>query len=85
VNSRFCSVIAFDFSKKIAKKFGFSDNLITEISSKDLHQFALRPSKTCLDCSKIIKNGIKLSNLDEALNTMYNQIKEEDPIMISLK
>jgi len=75
----------FDFSKKIAKKFGFSDNLITEISSKDLHQFALRPSKTCLDCSKIIKNGIKLSNLDEALNTMYNQIKEEDPIMISLK
>lgn len=72
----------FDFSKKIAKKFGFSYNLITEISSKDLNQFALRPSKTCLDCSKIIKSGIKLSNLDESLDTLYNQIIKEDPSMI---
>ena len=77
-------VSRLDFSKKIAKKFGFSENLITEISLKDLNLFAPRPSKTCLDCSKIIKNGIKLSSLDDALDTMYNQIKKEDPSMSSL-
>lgn len=73
-----------DFSRKIAKKFGFSENLITEISLKDLNLLAPRPSKTCLDCSKIIKNGIKLSSLDDSLDTMYNQIKKEDSTMNSL-
>ena len=77
-------VSRLNFSKKIAEKFGFSENLITEISLKDLNLLAPRPSKTCLDCSKIIKNGINLSSLDDALDTMYNQIKKEDPSMDSL-
>ena len=73
-----------DFSKKIAKKFGFSEKAITEISLKDLNLLAPRPLKTCLDCSKIIKNGITLSNLDDALDILYNQIQKEDPFMNSL-
>lgn len=77
-------VSRLNFSKEIAKKFGFSENLITEISLKDLNLLAPRPSKTCLDCSKIIKKGIKLSSLENALDTMYNQIKKEDPYMNSL-
>ena len=70
-----------EFSKKLAEKFGFSEKLITEISLKDLGLLAPRPLKTCLDCSKIIKNGIKLSSLDNALDIMYNQIQKENPSM----
>ncbi len=73
----------FDFAKKIANKFGFSEYLISEISSKDLEQFASRPTKTCLNCSKIKKMGISLSSMDQALDNLFNQIKEKQPRMIS--
>jgi len=72
----------FDFAKKIANKFGFSEQLVSEISSKDLAQFAPRPTKTCLNCSKIQKVGIPLSNMDQSLEILFNQIKEKNPTMI---
>jgi len=67
----------FDFAKKIANKFGFSESQLSEISSKDLEQFASRPTKTCLNCSKIQKMGISLSNIDQSLDNLFNQIKEK--------
>ena len=73
----------FEFAKKIASKFGFSEHLIFEISSKDLDQFAPRPTKTCMDCSKIQKTGIHLYTLDQSLDNLFNQIQKEDPTIIS--
>ena len=72
----------FDFSKKIARTFGYPDNLITPCSSIELKQLAKRSLKSCLNCDKIIKNGINLLKIDQAIEIMYNQIKKEEPELI---
>ena len=72
----------FEFAKKIALKFGYSESLISEISSKKLNQFAPRPTKTCLDCSKIQKNNINLHSLDESLDMLFSTIKKHEPKLI---
>ena len=72
----------FDFAKKIAVKFGYSESLISPISSQELNQFATRPSKTCLDCSKIQKNDINLTSIDESLDILFSVIQKQDPKLI---
>ena len=72
----------FEFAKKIALKFGYSESLISEISSEELNQFAPRPTKTCLDCSKIQKNNINLHSLDESLDMLFSTIKKHEPKLI---
>ena len=76
-------VSRFDFVQKIAKKFNYNLDLIQEISSSELNQFAKRSSKICLDCSKISKKEIKINNLDYSLEKFYQQVKNEDPSLIS--
>lgn len=73
----------YEFTKKIATVFGYDESLITSISSNDLNQFAKRPLLTCLDCSKIIKTGIKIHDVDSSLNKLYEQIKKLEPELIS--
>ena len=75
----------FEFAKKIATKFGYSESLISSISSKELNQFATRPSKTCLDCSKIQKNGVNLTSVDESLDILLAIIEKYDPKLIHKK
>jgi|TARA_B110000438_G_scaffold278976_1_gene303011 dTDP-4-dehydrorhamnose reductase len=72
----------YEFTKKVASKFGFSDDLISNISSNELNQFAKRPLNTCLDCSKLIQTGVQLSSLDESLEKLYNQINKFDSTLI---
>ena len=72
----------FDFAKKIAVKFGYSESLISPISSQELNQFATRPSRTCLDCSKIQKNDINLTSIDESLDILFSVIQKQDPKLI---
>ena len=71
-----------DFSKKIAKTFGYSNDLISSISSKKLKQIAPRSFQSCLKCDKIVENGINLLKIDESIKKMYNQIKVEQPEII---
>ena len=71
-----------DFSKKIAKTFGYSDNLISSISSEKLKQIAPRTLESCLNCDKIVQNGVNLLNIDQSIEKMYNQIKLEKPEII---
>jgi len=75
----------FEFAKKIATKFGYSESLISPISSKELNQFATRPSKTCLDCSKIQKNDINLTSIDESLDILFSIIQKNEPKLIYKK
>lgn len=76
-------VSRFDFVQRIAKKFNYNLDFIQETSSKKLNQFAKRSSKTCLDCSKISNEGIKIYNLDYSLEKFYQQVKNEDASLIS--
>jgi dTDP-4-dehydrorhamnose reductase len=71
-----------DFSKKIAKKFGYSNNLISSISSEKLKQIAPRTLESCLKCDKIIQSGVTLLKIDQSIEKMYNQIKFEKPEII---
>ena len=71
-----------DFSKKIAKTFGYSDNLISSISSEKLKQIAPRTLESCLKCDKIVQNGVNLLEIDQSIKKMYNQIKLEKPEII---
>ena len=71
-----------DFSKKIAKTFGYSNNLISSISSEKLKQIAPRTLESCLKCDKIVQNGVNLLNIDQSIEKMYNQIKLEKPEII---
>jgi dTDP-4-dehydrorhamnose reductase len=71
-----------DFSKKIAKTFGYSNNLISSISSEKLKQIAPRTLESCLKCDKILENGINLLEIDQSIEKMYNQIKLEKPEII---
>ena len=71
-----------DFSKKIAKTFGYSDNLISSISSEKLKQIAPRTLESCLKCDKIVQNGVNLLKIDQSIEKMYNQIKLEKPEII---
>ena len=75
----------FEFAKKIALKFGYSESLISEISSGELNQFAPRPTKTCLDCSKIQKNDINLTTLNESLEILFSKIQKNEPTLIHKK
>ena len=72
-----------NLQKKIAKVFGYDKNLITSISSNNFNQFAKRPLLLCLDCSKIIKTGVKIHEVDSSLNKLYEQIKKLEPELIS--
>ena len=71
-----------DFSKKIAKTFGYSNNLISSISSEKLKQIAPRTLESCLKCDKIVQNGVDLLKIDQSIEKMYNQIKLEKPEII---
>jgi len=71
-----------DFSKKIAKTFGYSDNLISSISSEKLKQIAPRTLESCLKCDKIVEKGVNLLRIDQSIEKMYNQIKLEKPEII---
>ena len=68
-----------DFSKKIAKEFGYSDDKIFPCTTKELNQIAPRSLQSCLNCEKALENGIHLLNIDEAIITMSKQIMKESP------
>ena len=71
-----------DFSKKLAKKFGYSDSNILPCSSIELKQIAKRPLQSCLNCDKIMEKGVNLLDIDKAIEIMYNQIKKEESELI---
>jgi hypothetical protein len=38
--------------------------------------------QACLNCDKIISNGFKLLEIDEAIEIMFKQIKKEQPDLV---
>ena len=68
-----------DFSRRIAKEFGYSDNNITSCTTRELNQIAPRSLQSCLNSEKALKNGINLLDIDKAIKIMSEQIKKENP------
>jgi dTDP-4-dehydrorhamnose reductase len=73
----------YDFAMKLAEKFGYNVSLISPIMSTSFVQKAKRPSYSCLDCHKAIKEfRLKLLTTDQALNIMKSQVEKEAPNFI---
>ena len=73
----------YEFSKKFAKEFGYAENLITPTSSSQFKQKAERPSYSCLDCTKAIKEfNLNLHTTEDALKIMRTQVEKESPNLI---
>jgi len=67
-------VSRYDFAKAIAKKFGFNENLIEPITTKDIQFRARRPRDSSLDTSKarsILKTDFY--TLKNALEVFYKE------------
>ncbi len=76
----------YDFTIKLAEKFGYDDSLISPTISSSFVQKAKRPSYSCLDCSKAIKDfGLKLLTTDQALDVMKSQVEKEAPHLLGTK
>jgi len=71
-----------DFSRKLATLFGYSNNCITPCSSEELKQIAKRPLRSCLKCEKIITKGIKLLEIEQAIEIMFDQVKNKQADLI---
>lgn len=74
----------FEFSKKLAKEFGYDENLIQPTDSSQFKQKAKRPSYSCLDNAKAIKEfDLNLLTTEDALKIMKEQVEKEAPHLLS--
>lgn len=60
------SLTKYDFATKIAKFFGLEGNIVG-VSSEEMKQVVQRPKMGSLDCSHLLKLGISIPSLDNAL------------------
>lgn len=56
----------YDFAKKIATYFDYSDKVIP-LTSNEMKQRAPRPKMGCLDCSELFSMDIDIPSLDAGL------------------
>lgn len=62
----------FEFGRKVAQVFGYSDSKIRPISVNDLNLKANRPKEMTLDCSKVENQlGRKMPTVIEGLEHLY--------------
>lgn len=73
----------YDFTIKLATKFGYDASLISPVTSSEFMQKAKRPNYSCLDCKKATKDfGLKLLTTDDALDVMKSQVEKEAPQLL---
>ncbi len=65
----------YDFTLKITDVFNLDKKLIKSIKTSELKQKAKRPLNASLDISKLEKLGIKMSNIEEGLKKMKEQLE----------
>lgn len=70
-NSR--PITHYEFGLKVAKEFGMPTNLIKK-KGIDPNKTCKRPLNNHLTCEKIEKLGCKISNIDEALKKIHQQM-----------
>ena len=76
----------YDFTIKLAEKFGYDTSLISPTTSTSFVQKAKRPSYSCLDCQKAIKEfRLKLLTTNQSLDVMKSQVEKEAPYLLGKK
>lgn len=74
----------YEFTVKLAEKFGYDPSSISKTDSSSFVQKAKRPQHSCLDCHKAIRElGIKLTTTGEALDIMKSQVEKEAPHLLN--
>jgi dTDP-4-dehydrorhamnose reductase len=64
----------YDFAVKLSKKFGYDENLIVPVTSKEKKQEAPRPNSTCLDSSKLEKTiDFQFSDIDDGISFILDK------------
>ncbi|MHB1907371.1 MAG: dTDP-4-dehydrorhamnose reductase [Nitrososphaerales archaeon] len=69
------SLSRFDFSVKVAKRFGLDEKLVHPIDSSSLKQVAKRPLNSSLVSKRLSKYGYKMMEIDQALDRFYQDSK----------
>ena len=73
----------YDFTVKLAEKFGYDTSLVSPTTSTSFVQKAKRPNYSCLDCQKAIKEfGLRLLTTDQSLDLMKSQVEKEAPYLL---
>ena len=73
----------YDFTVKLAEKFGYDTSLISKVTSKDFVQKAKRPTYSCLSCTKAVNDfNLDLLTTERALDIMKNQVRQEAPHLL---
>lgn len=73
----------YDYSVKFAQKFGYDPSLIQKTDSSQFKQKAKRPSYSCLNSQKAIKEfGLNLYTTEQALEIMKSQVSKEAPHLL---
>ena len=72
----------YEFSIKLAQKFGYDPSVIAKVTSAEFKQKAKRPAYSCLDCQKAKKFGLNLLTTDDALDIMKSQVEKEAPHLL---
>ncbi len=72
----------YEFTKTLIKTFGYTEDQLIPVLSKDFKQVAPRPMKTCLDCSKAQSLGLRLLTLEESLDRMHRDVEVHCPGLI---
>ena len=68
----------YEFALLLADKFDLEKNLVKPVTSSEKKQVAPRPSRTCLDASKLEKIlNFKFCNLDDGISFMIHKSKSE--------
>jgi dTDP-4-dehydrorhamnose reductase len=71
-------VSKFEFGVRLARTFGFDQDLIQPATSKQINWRAKRPRNTCLDASRLAQIlGIELPDLEEGLALFKEDIDKE--------
>lgn len=73
----------YEFTVKLAKTMGYSEQLVKPIESKSFVQAAKRPTFSCLKCDKVQGElGLELPSVDQSLAIMRSQIEVESPSLL---
>jgi len=73
----------YDFTIKLAEKFGYDGSIISPVTSEGFVQKAKRPLYSCLNCQRALKEfELNLLTTDKALDIMKNQVENEAPHLL---
>ena len=68
----------YEFAQVLADGFNLDKKLIKPVTSEEKKQIAPRPSRTCLDSSKLEKKlGFDFSDIKTGISFIFNKSKQD--------